>query len=349
MKELIAIRQGIEVVAVQASPEAAGPADEMEVTRELPEAVDLYLGAPLPPTVASTLIDRVPLAALVRLAASGLLEDAEIATLPDPQPLASTVSATLRDAAEPRGPHDCRAIGRRSAGTDRPPISSGSCGRSQEWAAIFLWRPIPMNSGRRCCPVGSFVRSGMFRVSQEIEFCYGHRLLNYSGKCRHLHGHNGRAVIVMEGAQLDDRGMLIDFGDIKSAIRTWIDDELDHRMILCERDPAAAFLRSQGGRSSRSRTDPTAENIARLIYGYRRRPWLSRSWRSRSRRRPGRMRRTGRSSRRGGPLIRRAIADATASRLCRRPVRPEHDRYDDNRLATTRNARQGSGFSPLMI
>lgn len=101
MKELIAIRQGIEVVAVQASPEAAGPADEMEVTRELLEAVDLYLGAPLPPTVASTLIDRVPLAALVRLAASGLLEDAEIATLPDPQPLASTVSATLRDAAEP--------------------------------------------------------------------------------------------------------------------------------------------------------------------------------------------------------------------------------------------------------
>ena len=40
----------------------------------------------------------------------------------------------------------------------------------------------------------------MFRVSQNIEFCYGHRLLNYSGKCRHLHGHNGRAVIVLEKA-----------------------------------------------------------------------------------------------------------------------------------------------------
>ncbi|AMV18130.1 hypothetical protein [Planctomyces sp. SH-PL14] len=101
MKELIAIRQGIEVVAVQPLPEAAGPADEMEVTRELLEAVDLYLGAPLPPTVTSTLIDRVALASLVRLAASGLLEDAEIATLPDPQPLAPTVAANLRDAAEP--------------------------------------------------------------------------------------------------------------------------------------------------------------------------------------------------------------------------------------------------------
>ena len=39
----------------------------------------------------------------------------------------------------------------------------------------------------------------MFRVTREIEFCYGHRLLNYEGKCRHLHGHNGRAVITLRG------------------------------------------------------------------------------------------------------------------------------------------------------
>lgn len=108
----------------------------------------------------------------------------------------------------------------------------------------------------------------MFRVSQEIEFCYGHRLLNYSGKCRHLHGHNGRVVIVMEGAELDDRGMLIDFGDIKGAIRTWIDDELDHRMILCDRDPALALLRAQGEPIFTIPDNPTAENIARLIFDY---------------------------------------------------------------------------------
>ena len=56
----------------------------------------------------------------------------------------------------------------------------------------------------------------MFRVTQHIDFCYGHRLLNYDGKCRHLHGHNGRAVIVMEGEELDERGMLVDFSDIES-------------------------------------------------------------------------------------------------------------------------------------
>ena len=30
-----------------------------------------------------------------------------------------------------------------------------------------------------------------FKVTKQIEFCYGHRLLNYDGKCKHLHGHNG--------------------------------------------------------------------------------------------------------------------------------------------------------------
>ena len=108
----------------------------------------------------------------------------------------------------------------------------------------------------------------MFRVSQNIEFCYGHRLLNYSGKCRHLHGHNGKAVIVLEGEGLDDRGMLIDFSDIKTSVRAWIDNELDHRMILNETDPAVPFLRELGEPLFLLPDNPTAETIARLIYNY---------------------------------------------------------------------------------
>ena len=112
------------------------------------------------------------------------------------------------------------------------------------------------------------LRKPMFRVTQNIEFCYGHRLLNYSGKCRHLHGHNGRAVIVLEGEQLDERGMLVDFSDIKNSVRTWIDDELDHRMILNENDPAVPFLQEQGEPLFLLPVNPTAESIARLIYDY---------------------------------------------------------------------------------
>ncbi len=106
----------------------------------------------------------------------------------------------------------------------------------------------------------------MYRVSQEIDFCYGHRLLNYSGKCRHLHGHNGRAVIVLEGEQLDERGMLVDFTDIKSSLRQWIEDELDHRMILCRDDPALPFLQQLQEPLHIIDRNPTAENIARLIF-----------------------------------------------------------------------------------
>ncbi|MEW4487861.1 6-carboxytetrahydropterin synthase [Thalassoglobus sp. JC818] len=106
----------------------------------------------------------------------------------------------------------------------------------------------------------------MFRVTQEIDFCYGHRLLNYDGKCKHLHGHNGKAVIVLQGEKLDDRGMLIDFTDIKRRVRCWIEDNLDHRMILCERDPILPFLMEQGEPLFVIPDNPTAENIAKLIY-----------------------------------------------------------------------------------
>jgi len=108
----------------------------------------------------------------------------------------------------------------------------------------------------------------MFQVTQEIEFCYGHRLLNYAGKCRHLHGHNGRAVIVLEGEALDDRGMLVDFSDIKQSVRTRIDDELDHRMILNEADPAVPFFQEQGEPLFLLPENPTAETIAKLIFNF---------------------------------------------------------------------------------
>jgi 6-pyruvoyltetrahydropterin/6-carboxytetrahydropterin synthase len=106
----------------------------------------------------------------------------------------------------------------------------------------------------------------MFRVTREIDFCYGHRLLNYEGKCRYLHGHNGKAVITIEGDELDHRGMLVDFSDIKTAVSTWIDDNLDHRMLLHRGDPIVPTLEGMGEPLYLLDHNPTAENIARLIY-----------------------------------------------------------------------------------
>ena len=108
----------------------------------------------------------------------------------------------------------------------------------------------------------------MFRVSQQIDFCYGHRLLNYDGKCKYLHGHNGRVVISLEGERLDERGMLVDFTDIKRSLRGWIDAELDHRMILNQADPLLPVFRQLNEPVHVISANPTAENIARLIFDY---------------------------------------------------------------------------------
>ena len=108
----------------------------------------------------------------------------------------------------------------------------------------------------------------MFRVTRQIDFCYGHRLLNYDGKCKYLHGHNGRAIIALEAEKLDDRGMVLDFSDIKRVVSGWIDANLDHRMLLHRNDPAVPALKQMGEPLFLLDVNPTAENIARLIYEF---------------------------------------------------------------------------------
>jgi 6-pyruvoyltetrahydropterin/6-carboxytetrahydropterin synthase len=108
--------------------------------------------------------------------------------------------------------------------------------------------------------------AAMFGVTREIRFCYGHRLLNYEGKCRHLHGHNGRAVITLAAGQLDPLGMVVDFARLKRGVGGWIDEHLDHKMVLHRDDPALPLLRQQGEPVYILDHNPTAENLARLIY-----------------------------------------------------------------------------------
>jgi 6-pyruvoyltetrahydropterin/6-carboxytetrahydropterin synthase len=110
----------------------------------------------------------------------------------------------------------------------------------------------------------------MFRVTREIKFCYGHRLLDYDGKCKYLHGHNGRAIIAVESATLDRLGMVMDFSKIKEVVTTWIDANLDHRMILHRDDPILPTLRAMGEPVYVVDLNPTAENIARLIFEFAR-------------------------------------------------------------------------------
>jgi len=107
-----------------------------------------------------------------------------------------------------------------------------------------------------------------WRVTVRIHFCYGHRLLDYEGACAHPHGHNGLAEITLESDRLDHRGMVVDFGDVKREIKAWIDDRMDHRMLVRKDDPLVEWLEEQGEPHWSLDENPTAETIARLIHDH---------------------------------------------------------------------------------
>ena len=106
----------------------------------------------------------------------------------------------------------------------------------------------------------------MYSVTKRIDFCYGHRLLDHDGVCRHPHGHNAVAEIEVRAETLDSRDMVVDFGDIKRLVKEWIDRELDHRMILRHDDPLVKALQALGEPVYLLDSNPTAERIARLLF-----------------------------------------------------------------------------------
>ena len=106
----------------------------------------------------------------------------------------------------------------------------------------------------------------MYSVTKRVEFCYGHRLLDYEGVCKHPHGHNAVAEIEVRTESLDAREMVCDFSEIKRVIKGWIDRELDHKMILRHDDPLLEPLQQLGEPVFVVENNPTVEHIAQLIF-----------------------------------------------------------------------------------
>jgi 6-pyruvoyltetrahydropterin/6-carboxytetrahydropterin synthase len=90
----------------------------------------------------------------------------------------------------------------------------------------------------------------MFEVSIDHSFAAGHALRDYKGKCENIHGHNYKVRVTVEGENLDSTGLLIDFVDLRQAVRTIV-DRLDHQFL----NDLSPF----------DRVNPSAENIARYF------------------------------------------------------------------------------------
>ena len=104
----------------------------------------------------------------------------------------------------------------------------------------------------------------MIECTRRIEIDAGHRVIGHKHKCKHLHGHRYVLEITASSEELDDLGMVVDFGELKSVMKEWIDLNLDHNVILhADDENLGSFIANYTGQNIYYlKANPTAENIA---------------------------------------------------------------------------------------
>lgn len=91
----------------------------------------------------------------------------------------------------------------------------------------------------------------MFKAKVIDSFSAAHSLRGYQGDCERLHGHNYRVEVVVVSEVLDGVGIVMDFRDLKLALKGVL-GEMDHQYL----NDLPRF----------SAINPSAENIAAYIY-----------------------------------------------------------------------------------
>ncbi|MBN2070415.1 MAG: 6-carboxytetrahydropterin synthase [Candidatus Krumholzibacteriota bacterium] len=94
--------------------------------------------------------------------------------------------------------------------------------------------------------------SAVYSISTEIHFCASHSLKGYDGDCSRMHGHNWVLRAYYEFVKIDQRGLTVDYLELKSGMETVILPLFDHRHL----NEIAPF----------DSINPTSENIAAEIY-----------------------------------------------------------------------------------
>ena len=112
----------------------------------------------------------------------------------------------------------------------------------------------------------------MYLLQSEASFDAAHFLKGYDGKCKNIHGHRWRIVVKVMGDQLiptgAKAGMLLDFGDLKDALKH-LADEFDHALLVEEgtlREATLSALRDEDFRMVFLPFRTTAENFSRYFY-----------------------------------------------------------------------------------
>ena len=112
----------------------------------------------------------------------------------------------------------------------------------------------------------------MYTITAEESFDSAHFLKGYDGKCANIHGHRWRVLVTAGAEELSSgaqtRGMIMDFGDLKKALREET-EALDHLFIV-EKDSLRRetkdALSEEGFRIFEVDFRPTAENFSKYFF-----------------------------------------------------------------------------------
>ena len=111
-------------------------------------------------------------------------------------------------------------------------------------------------------------------ITRKGSFDSGHRVMNERMKCFNIHGHTYLYELNFEFNEMEEIGYAIDFKEIKRVGCQWIDDLLDHGMILNAKDTKLVETTKEYGTKlwlmSLNGVDqycnPSVENIAKEIF-----------------------------------------------------------------------------------
>ncbi len=113
----------------------------------------------------------------------------------------------------------------------------------------------------------------MLKITRKLEFDAGHRIPDHRSLCRNLHGHRYVIEITLEGDLVDvegapDRGMVMDFADVKSLAMDHLVGQWDHAFIVYQGDTQVrAFLETMPNHKTVVLDSiPTVENLAAAAF-----------------------------------------------------------------------------------
>lgn len=114
----------------------------------------------------------------------------------------------------------------------------------------------------------------MFILKNEVQFDTAHYLSGYEGKCSNIHGHRYRMVVELASETLhpdgQQRGMLADFGDVKTMMKS-IADQYDHKLLIEENEDGCLVAQTLAQVPNSFAVKmvpyrPTAEEMSRAIF-----------------------------------------------------------------------------------